>query len=150
LPPPRGLINRWPPPKLSQPPWPHLIFYYKIPVTPGTVRVFYKPVLYTQRLSIKLRIIVVFGKLSSLDRFLIYLIQQEQTEDNNNTWNIITFSTSSRPALGSTQPPIPWILGVLSPGVKRPGREADHSPPASTEVKKTWIYTSTPPQVFMA
>jgi hypothetical protein len=25
------------------------------------------------------------------------------------------------------------------------GREADHSPPASTEVKKMWIYTSTPP-----
>jgi hypothetical protein len=25
--------------------------------------------------------------------------------------------------------------GALSPGVKRPGREADHSPPASAEVK---------------
>jgi hypothetical protein len=30
------------------------------------------------------------------------------------------------------------------PGVKRPGREADHSPPTSAEVKKMWIYTSTP------
>jgi hypothetical protein len=30
-------------------------------------------------------------------------------------------------------------------GVKRPGREADHSPPASVEVKKMWIYTSTQP-----
>jgi hypothetical protein len=28
-----------------------------------------------------------------------------------------------------------------SPGVTRPGREADHSPPTSAEVKKTWIYT---------
>jgi hypothetical protein len=36
------------------------------------------------------------------------------------------------------------------PGVKRPGREADHSPPNSAEVKKTWVYTSTPPYVFMA
>jgi hypothetical protein len=26
----------------------------------------------------------------------------------------------------------------------RPGREADHSPPTSAEVKKMWIYTSTP------
>jgi hypothetical protein len=26
--------------------------------------------------------------------------------------------------------------GALSPGVKRPGREADHLPPASAEVKK--------------
>jgi hypothetical protein len=55
------------------------------------------------------------------------------------------FSTSSRPTLGSTQPPIQWVSGV-----KRPGREADHSPPASAEVKKMWIYISTPPYAFMA
>jgi hypothetical protein len=54
------------------------------------------------------------------------------------------YSTASRPALGSTQPPIQWVLGVLSQGIKRPGREADHSPPASAEAKKMWIYTSTP------
>jgi hypothetical protein len=36
------------------------------------------------------------------------------------------------------------------PGIKRQGCEADHSPPASAEVKKTWIYTSTPPHAFMA
>jgi hypothetical protein len=35
-------------------------------------------------------------------------------------------------------------------GVKRPGREADHSPPASAEVKKMWIYISTPTYAFMA
>jgi hypothetical protein len=35
-------------------------------------------------------------------------------------------------------------------GVKRQGREADHSPPTSAEVKKTWIYTSTPPYALMA
>jgi hypothetical protein len=40
--------------------------------------------------------------------------------------------------------------GGYFPGVKRQGREADHSPPASSEVKKTWIYTSTPPYAFMA
>jgi hypothetical protein len=34
--------------------------------------------------------------------------------------------------------------GVSFPGVQRPGREADHSPPTSAEVKKTWVYTSTP------
>jgi hypothetical protein len=32
----------------------------------------------------------------------------------------------------------------------RENREADHSPPASAEVKKTWIHTSTPPYAFMA
>jgi hypothetical protein len=38
----------------------------------------------------------------------------------------------------------------LFPGVKRPGREADHYPLTSVEVKKMWIYTSTPPYAFMA
>jgi hypothetical protein len=38
---------------------------------------------------------------------------------------------------------------AVSPGVKRPGREADHSPPTSAEAKKMWIYTPTPPYVFM-
>jgi hypothetical protein len=60
------------------------------------------------------------------------------------------FSMSSRPDLGFTQPPIQWVLGALSPGVKRLGREADHSSLASAEVKKTWIYTSTPPYAFTA
>jgi hypothetical protein len=59
------------------------------------------------------------------------------------------FYTSSRPALGSTQPPVQWVLGALSSRVKRQGREADHSPPASAEVKKMWINTSTPPYAFM-
>jgi hypothetical protein len=51
--------------------------------------------------------------------------------------NNFLFSTSSRPALGPTQPPIQG-----EPGVKRPGREADHSPPTGAEVKKMWIYTN--------
>jgi hypothetical protein len=45
------------------------------------------------------------------------------------------FSTSSRPTLESTQRPIQWVSGALSPGVKRPGGEVDHSSPASVEVK---------------
>jgi hypothetical protein len=31
-----------------------------------------------------------------------------------------------------------------SPGVKRPGREVDHSPPTNAKVKEMWTYTSTP------
>jgi hypothetical protein len=50
----------------------------------------------------------------------------------------------------TTQPPIQWVPGALSLGVKRQGRESDHSPPTSAEVKKMWIYTSTSPYVFMA
>jgi hypothetical protein len=33
--------------------------------------------------------------------------------------------------------------GLFAPGVKRPWREADPSPPTSAEVKNTWIYTYT-------
>jgi hypothetical protein len=44
----------------------------------------------------------------------------------------------------------PIDTGALSPGVKRPGREADYSLPASAELKKMWIYTSIPPYSFMA
>jgi hypothetical protein len=36
----------------------------------------------------------------------------------------------------------PPSLVYKGTGIKRPGREADHS---SAEVKRTWIYTSTPP-----
>jgi hypothetical protein len=44
------------------------------------------------------------------------------------------FSAQSRPALSC---------------VRRPGREAGHSPPAGACVQKTWIYASTAPHAFM-
>jgi hypothetical protein len=48
---------------------------------------------------------------------------------------------------GSGTHPAPYPMGtrVLSLRVKRPGREADHSPPSSAEVKNAWSYTFTPP-----
>jgi hypothetical protein len=46
---------------------------------------------------------------------------------------------------GLLKSPIQWV-----PGVKRPGREADHSAQTSAEVEKMWIYTSTSPYAFMA
>jgi hypothetical protein len=36
---------------------------------------------------------------------------------------------------GAHQSPIQWTLEEFSPGVKRPGRETDHSFPSSVEVK---------------
>jgi hypothetical protein len=52
--------------------------------------------------------------------------------------------TASRPALDPTQPHIQCV-----PEAKRPRREADNSPPSSTEINNAWSYTSTPPYVFM-
>jgi hypothetical protein len=31
------------------------------------------------------------------------------------------------------------------PGLERPGREVNRSPPSIAEVKNEWVYTSTPP-----
>jgi hypothetical protein len=56
------------------------------------------------------------------------------------------FATSvSRPAPGPNQPPIPWVPGAPSLGVKRWRRESNHSPPTGAEIKNEWSYTSTPP-----
>jgi hypothetical protein len=43
----------------------------------------------------------------------------------------------------------PMGMGTLSQGVKQQGREADHSPQTSAEVKKTRIYTSILSYVFI-
>jgi hypothetical protein len=43
-----------------------------------------------------------------------------------------------QPGSGAQPAPHPMGIGDLSPGVKRPGREADHSPPSSAEVKE-WV-----------
>jgi hypothetical protein len=58
---------------------------------------------------------------------------------------ISVFKTAFRTALGPTQPPIQWVPGALSLGVKQPGREADHSPPSSAEDKECvelYVYSS--------
>jgi hypothetical protein len=47
---------------------------------------------------------------------------------------IFLFSKVSRLALVSNQSPIQWVLGAVSQEVKRPGREADHSPLSSAKV----------------
>jgi hypothetical protein len=51
-------------------------------------------------------------------------------------------------ALGPIQPPIKWVLGAFSPGIKQLVCEADNSPPSCAEVKNAWSYTSTPPINF--
>jgi hypothetical protein len=50
--------------------------------------------------------------------------------DSRRRLGVFLFITASRTALGPTQPPIQWVPGALSLGVKRSGREADHSLPS--------------------
>jgi hypothetical protein len=63
---------------------------------------------------------------------------------NPSTSKILLFSTTSRAALGPIQPPIQWVLGAISPGVKWSEGKADHSPPSSAEVKNGGAIPSLP------
>jgi hypothetical protein len=56
--------------------------------------------------------------------------------DSQQELEIFLFTMSSRMALGPTHPPIQWVAGTLSLGLKQPEREADHSPPSSAKVKE--------------
>jgi hypothetical protein len=56
--------------------------------------------------------------------------------DSRRGLGIFLFTTASRTVVGHTQPPIQWVPGSLSPAVKWPGRETDHSPQSSAEVKE--------------
>jgi hypothetical protein len=59
------------------------------------------------------------------------------------------FSEWSISALGPTQPLVHCVLQALSPSLKRPVHETIHSPPRNIDFKRLWIYTSTPPHVFV-
>jgi hypothetical protein len=56
--------------------------------------------------------------------------------DSQQGQEIFLYSAASHLALGPTQLPLQWVPGALSSGVKRPGgREYDHSPQSSAEVR---------------
>jgi hypothetical protein len=65
--------------------------------------------------------------------------------DSRRGLGIFLFTTASRTTLGPTQPPIQWVPGALSLAAERPGREADHSLPSSSEVKEcVMLYLHSP------
>jgi hypothetical protein len=70
--------------------------------------------------------------------------------DSRLALEMFLFSAASRTALEPAQPPTQRVPAAFSPLVKRPGREADHPPPSSAEVKNAWRYVSAPQYVFMA
>jgi hypothetical protein len=59
---------------------------------------------------------------------------------------IFLLAPTSRSALGPTQPPMQWVPGALSPGVKR-GRDVTLTthPHLVPRLSKSRIYTSSPP-----
>jgi len=59
------------------------------------------------------------------------------------------FSPHDRVQTGYGAHPASYLMdsGALTPGSKRPGREADHSLPSSAKVKNVWSYTAIPPSL---
>jgi hypothetical protein len=53
------------------------------------------------------------------------------------------FFAASRPVLGPFRHPVRWVSGIVFLAVKRPVREAEHSPLSDIEVKNAWSYAST-------
>ena len=60
------------------------------------------------------------------------------------------FYPESRPALKVNHPHIEIAPVATSPGLKRPGRETNYSPPFSIEIKSEWSCTSFPLYAVMA
>jgi len=63
---------------------------------------------------------------------------------------ICLFFKISRPALGLNQPPVQWVLGVLSLGIKWLECEADHLPLSSAEVSMSGAILPLTQYAFMA
>jgi hypothetical protein len=51
--------------------------------------------------------------------------------------------------LRPTQPPTEWVPVAISSEVKRPYREAVHSPPSSADTMNQWSFTSNPTPIFV-
>jgi hypothetical protein len=73
--------------------------------------------------------------------FMIYIIHSNVGQDSS--FGIVTgywldsqgsVLRKGRPALGTTQPTIQWVLGTISSRVKQPGHEVDHSPISCAKV----------------
>jgi hypothetical protein len=69
-------------------------------------------------------------------RHIAVIISIVKEFDSRWRLGIFLFTTAFTTALGPTQPPIQWVSGGVSLGVKRPGRKADHLPPSSARVKE--------------
>jgi hypothetical protein len=63
---------------------------------------------------------------------------------------IFLSSSVSVLALWPTQPPVQWVLGTVSSGVKQMRHEAHHCTPSNGKFKNEWSYTSTPLYDFMS
>jgi hypothetical protein len=97
---------------------------------------------FTHIILLNLITLIIFGEAYKLRAVITQSVERCSTGwmmgvlgfDSQRELGIFLFTIASRTALGPIQPPIQWVPGALSLGVKRPGREADHSPQSSAKV----------------
>jgi hypothetical protein len=65
--------------------------------------------------------------------------------DSRQEQRIFFFATASGPVLEFFEPHTQRVPWSLSPGIRRPGNKANHSPSSNAEVTNAWSYTSTLP-----
>jgi hypothetical protein len=81
----------------------------------------------------------------------VWLILVVVVGSRGSSVSIVTRLRAGRPRFDSRQGQGMFLFATgSSPGLRRPGCEADHSPQSSAEVKNVWSCTSTTPYVFMA
>ena len=91
-------------------------------------------------------------KFLTTESFFFFFIILHFSNNCNNFPALLTdkifFSSpiTSTLTLAPTQRPIQWTLGYFL-GVKRRGREVNHSPPCNVGDKNEWSYTCTPPHM---
>jgi hypothetical protein len=88
----------------------------------------------------------IFGSKKSGNRYSVWLWTGRPGLDPWERHRIFPLTSASRPALGPTLPPIQWVPGALSPGVKR-GRGVmltNHALLMPT-LRKSRSYTSSQP-----
>jgi hypothetical protein len=62
---------------------------------------------------------VFFCKVSRVAQYSDWLRAERPGFDPRQRQRIFPLTSASKPALGPTQPPLQWVPGALSPGVKR-------------------------------
>jgi hypothetical protein len=85
-------------------------------------------------------ICIVTSDLKCSSVTVVTTLRVVQNFDSQQGQRISVFANAYIQTLGSTHSPIQWVLGPPSPGVKRPGREADPWPPSSAKVN-VWSCT---------
>jgi hypothetical protein len=91
-------------------------------VCSSNIKIFRNEINYEQNMDIKFRKSIIQFSVSRIARSVQCLTTDWTAGVRSPRQRFFLLTSASRPALGPTQPPMQWVPGALSPGVKR-GRD---------------------------